>query len=115
MRIGRERKEELRRAERAKVAGVFVNRLKRGMRLQSDPTVIYSLTEGAGPLDRALTRADWKVDHPYNTYQNAGLPPGPIATALLELELAGRVERLAGGRVSLLADTDSPPQNAASR
>ena len=66
-------------AERAKVAGVFVNRLKRGMRLQSDPTVIYSLTEGAGPLDRALTRADWKVDHPYNTYQNAGLPPGPIA------------------------------------
>lgn len=64
--------------ERALVAGVFVNRLERGMRLQSDPTVRYALTEGTEPLDRALTRQDWKLDHPYNTYQIAGLPPGPI-------------------------------------
>jgi UPF0755 protein len=65
--------------ERALVAGVFVNRLERGMRLQSDPTVRFALTEGEEDLGRALTRADWRVDHPYNTYRISGLPPGPIA------------------------------------
>ena len=64
--------------ERAKVAAVFVNRLRKGMRLQSDPTIIYGLTDGEGPLDRELTRQDWKLDHPYNTYRIAGLTPGPI-------------------------------------
>ena len=66
-------------AEYPLVAAVFVNRLRRGMPLQTDPTVIYALAEGRGPLGRELTRADLQLDHPYNTYRILGLPPGPIA------------------------------------
>lgn len=66
-------------AERPVVASVFLNRLQASMPLQADPTVIYALTQGKKPLGRALTRADWKLDSPYNTYLVTGLPPGPIA------------------------------------
>ncbi|TCS60124.1 endolytic transglycosylase MltG [Varunaivibrio sulfuroxidans] len=64
--------------ERAHVAGVFFNRLKRGMRLQSDPTVVYGLSAGEGTLGRALTYQDLHTATPYNTYMIKGLPPGPI-------------------------------------
>lgn len=66
--------------ERPHVASVFINRLKKGMRLQSDPTFLYGVYGGAGkPKDQAVTQADKDSDSPYNTYKIQGLPPGPIA------------------------------------
>lgn len=62
--------------ERALIAGVFVERLKRGMRLQTDPTVIYGMQSA---YDGNIRRADLRRDTPYNTYTRAGLPPTPIA------------------------------------
>jgi UPF0755 protein len=72
------------------VAAVYRNRLRIGMGLQCDPTVIYAL-ERAGRFTGNLTRADLAFNSPYNTYKHAGLPPGPIAApgrASLEAVLA---------------------------
>ncbi|MBB4955872.1 UPF0755 protein [Agrobacterium vitis] len=66
--------------ERAHVASVFLNRLQKGMRLQSDPTIIYGLFGGDGkPSDRPIYQSDLQKQTPYNTYVIKGLPPGPIA------------------------------------
>ena len=66
--------------ERAHVASVFINRLNKGMRLQSDPTIIYGIFGGAGkPSDRPILKSDLDKQTPYNTYQVRGLPPTPIA------------------------------------
>jgi UPF0755 protein len=67
--------------ERSKVAGVYLNRLKKGMPLQADPTVIYSVKKvnnDFGIVIKRVLNKDLVVNSPYNTYQNAGLPPGPI-------------------------------------
>jgi len=65
--------------ERARIGGVFINRLRKGMRLETDPTVIYGITEGKGALGRRLLFKDLKNKHKWNTYVHRGLPPTPIA------------------------------------
>jgi UPF0755 protein len=64
--------------ERPRVASVFVNRLEKHMRLDSDPTIVYGLVLGKGTLGRSITKADLNQSTPYNTYIIDGLPPGPI-------------------------------------
>lgn len=71
-------KETGRSDERTRVAAVFVNRLKKKMRLQSDPTIVYGLVGGKGALGRSITRADIDSKTAFNTYQISGLPPTPI-------------------------------------
>jgi UPF0755 protein len=66
--------------ERPQVAEVFVNRIRQGMKLQSDPTVAYGAGGGLGSLPRPLTRSDLMQPSPYNTYVIPGLPPGPISS-----------------------------------
>jgi UPF0755 protein len=67
--------------ERPRIACVFHNRLRIGMRLQTDPTVMYATLLRTGRWSRNISRADLLAPHPYNTYTTAGLPPGPIANA----------------------------------
>jgi UPF0755 protein len=71
-------KETAKAAERSMVAGVYCNRLRIGMKLDADPTVIYPVTKGK-PLGRRILKSELEADNPYNTYKNPGLPPGPIA------------------------------------
>jgi UPF0755 protein len=76
-----EHKESAKIDERPKVAGLYLNRLKTGMRLQADPTVIFALKKHAGNFDLVIKRVlykDLELDSPYNTYIHTGLPPGPI-------------------------------------
>ncbi len=73
-------KETPRESEMPLVASVYLNRLRANMRLQADPTVVYALTNGYGDMRGApLLRGHLKIESPYNTYTNRGLPPGPIA------------------------------------
>lgn len=72
-------KETGRADERPRVAGVFINRLNRKMKLQSDPTIVYGIVGGKGTLGRPILRSEITAATPYNTYAIDGLPPGPIA------------------------------------
>jgi peptidoglycan lytic transglycosylase G len=80
-------RETARPEERPRIAGVFFNRLKKGMLLQTDPTVIYALRL-AGRWDGNIRKRDLDIDSPYNTYRYPGLPPGPIASPGREALLA---------------------------
>jgi UPF0755 protein len=71
-------RETARPEERPRIAAVFLNRLRKGMLLQTDPTVIYALRL-AGKWDGNIRRVDLQIDSPYNTYRYPGIPPGPIA------------------------------------
>jgi len=74
--------------ERALTAAVFMNRLRKGMRLQSDPTIIYGIVGGRGSLGRPILKSDIKGKTPYNTYTISGLPPTPICNPGREAILA---------------------------
>ena len=67
-------------SERPRISGVFVNRLRKNMKLQADPTVIYAVTKGEYVFNRSITLADLKIDSPYNTYLYVGLTPTAIAS-----------------------------------
>jgi UPF0755 protein len=71
--------ETARAPERPRIAAVFLNRLEKGMPLQTDPSIIYALRK-AGRWDGDIRSRDFGIDSPYNTYRRAGLPPGPLGS-----------------------------------
>lgn len=77
-------KESAKNSDRRKISGVFFNRLKKGMRLQSCPTVVYGITFGKRKMKRPVSYEDLKINSPYNTYVNKGLPPTPICCPSLD-------------------------------
>jgi UPF0755 protein len=81
-------RETARPEERSHVAAVYLNRLRQGMKLQADPTVVYGASNGAGALDHPLTRAELGRDDPFNTYRSVGLPPAPICSPGLDSVIA---------------------------
>ena len=100
--------------ERPRVASVFVNRLERGMRLQTDPSVIYGITKGEGPLGRGLKASELATATPYNTYVQPGLPPTPIANpGQAAIEAAAHPEP--GGLLYFVADGIGRPCLLAAR
>lgn len=75
-------KETVKNDERPRVAGVYLNRLQKGMKLEADPTVIFAMKKQSGDFDQVIKRVYFKdlvIDSPYNMYKYEGLPPGPIA------------------------------------
>jgi UPF0755 protein len=100
---------EARAHEHALVSAVFHNRLKQKMKLQSDPTVIY----GIKPMGSKITREDLNRKHPYNTYQNPGLPPGPIANPGKE-SLIAAVNPAEGDYLYFVAKNDGSHQFSSS-
>lgn len=106
-------KETSKRDEFNTVAGLYINRINKGWRLQSDPTVIYAkkLAEGRDLEIRRVLYADLKIDSPYNTYQNYGLPPGPIMvpdTEVIKAVLRGSKHRY----MYMCADPENPGYHA---
>ncbi|HET9810182.1 MAG TPA: endolytic transglycosylase MltG [Sphingomicrobium sp.] len=95
-------KETAKASERRMVAGVYCNRLRIGMKLDADPTVIYPITKGK-PLGRRIRKSELQSDNPYNTYANPGLPPGPIANPGRE-SIAAVLDPAATGALYFVAD-----------
>ena len=77
-------KETFIKEEKSIISGVFYNRFKKNMKLQSDPTVVYAITQGKKKMDRKLLRKDLKIKSKFNTYVNKGLPPEPICIPGIE-------------------------------
>ena len=97
-------------AERPEVAGLFVNRLRQGMRLQTDPTIIYGITKGERSLEGGITASQKAAETAYNTYVISGLPPTPIANPGIEaLQAAANPSRT--GNIYMMAVTPGKPSD----